>query len=142
MITRPKPNMEEITAKTEELCTTILEQSSFQELKQMINDFITNDSAIAQYNNVMETQKTLQQKQLHGIPLTPDEIDSFEKDREQLFVNPVTRDFMYAQQEFTKIQDIVNKYVVKTIELDRLPTEEDLDDGGCGCGGNCGCGGH
>lgn len=142
VITRPKPDMEEITAKTEELCNTILEQPAFKELKQMIEDFISNDDAIEMYNKVMETQQTMQQKQHHGIPLMQQEIDDFESQREQLFYNPITRDFMYAQQEFNKIQDIVNKYVVKTIELDRLPTEDELQGGGCGCGGSCGCGGH
>jgi hypothetical protein len=41
-----------------------------------------------------------------------------------------------------KVQDLVIKYVLKTIELERIPTEEDLVEEGCGCGGSCGCGGH
>lgn len=138
---RPKPNMEEIKAKTVELCQLILDQPVFPELKAMITNFFADEEAMALYNGVLEKQRILQQKQHHGMPLTKEEVDAFENEREKIYLNPVSRDFLYASQEFDKIQDLVIKYVIKTIELDRIPTEEDLDDGGCGCGGSCGCGG-
>lgn len=138
---RPKPNMEEIKEKTVELCQLILDQPVFPELKSMITDFFADEEAMALYNNVIEKQRILQQKQQHGMPLTQEEVDAFENDREKIYVNPISRDFLYASQEFDKVQDLVIKHVIKTIELDRIPTEEDMEEGGCGCGGNCGCGG-
>lgn len=138
---RPKPDMEQIQAKTEELCQLILDQDAFPKLKKMITDFFENEEAKSIYNNVIEKQRILQQKQQHGMPLTNEEIADFESDREKVYLNAVSRDFLYASQEFDKVQDLVIKYVIKTIELDRIPTEEDLDSGGCGCGGgSCGCG--
>jgi cell fate (sporulation/competence/biofilm development) regulator YlbF (YheA/YmcA/DUF963 family) len=140
---RPKPDMVEITQKVEDLCLTILNQPAYKELKKMVEDFLANDDAIKQYNGLVNKQRTLQQKQHSGIQLTQVDIDDFEKDRYDLYTNPITRDFMYAQQEFDKVQSLVDKYLMKTIELDRLPTEEELEEGGgCGCGGSCGCGGH
>jgi cell fate (sporulation/competence/biofilm development) regulator YlbF (YheA/YmcA/DUF963 family) len=134
--------MEAIKEKTEELCQLILDQEAFPELKTMITDFFADDEAKSIYNNVIEKQRNLQQKQQQGMPLTKEEVDDFENDREKLYVNSISRDFLYASQEFDKVQDFVIKHVIKTIELDRIPTEEDLEEGsGCGCGGSCGCGG-
>jgi cell fate (sporulation/competence/biofilm development) regulator YlbF (YheA/YmcA/DUF963 family) len=141
---RPKPNMDEIRKKTEELCQLILNQEAFPELRAMINNFYTNDEAMFMYNEVLEKQRALQQKQQQGYQLTAEEINAFEEAREKIYLNPVSRDFLYGSQELDKIQDLVIKYVLKTIELERIPTEEDLEDQGCGCGGggSCGCGGH
>jgi hypothetical protein len=59
-----------------------------------------------------------------------------------LLRNPVARGFIDAQEELQQVQRSVHQYVSKTLELGRLPTEEELDGGGC-CGenhGGCGCG--
>jgi cell fate (sporulation/competence/biofilm development) regulator YlbF (YheA/YmcA/DUF963 family) len=139
---RPKPNMDEIRVKTEELCQLIIDQAAFPELKGMIADFFANEEARFLYNEVLDKQRTLQQKQQQGIELTREDIQTFDEARERIYVNPVSRDFLYASQELDKVQDLVIKYVLKSIELERIPTEEDLVEEGCGCGGSCGCGGH
>jgi cell fate (sporulation/competence/biofilm development) regulator YlbF (YheA/YmcA/DUF963 family) len=140
---RPKPNMEELTAKTEELCQLILDQEAFPELKTMISNFFAHNEARALYDDVLDKQRVLQQKQQQGEEITRDEIDAFDEAREKIYMHPVSRDFLYASQELDKVQNMVIKYVLKTIELERIPTEEDLFEGGCGCGGggSCGCGG-
>lgn len=140
---RPKPNMDKIREKTEELCQLILDQEAFPELRAMITNFHADEEAMLVYNEVLEKQHVLQQKQQQGFQLTTEEINNFEESREMIYVNPVSRDFLYGSQELDKIQDLVIKYVLKTIELERIPTEEDLVDQGCGCGGgggSCGCG--
>lgn len=139
---RSKPNMEEIRVKTEELCQLILDQPAFPELRAMISDFFGNNEARALYNDVMERQHALQQKQQQGFQLSNEDIKAFDEAREKIYLNPVSRDFLYASQELDKVQDLVIKYVLKTIELERIPTEEDLVEEGCGCGGSCSCGGH
>jgi len=140
---RPKIDMDVINAKMEDLCREVINQPAFAEFKQMIEDFLVNDQALEQYNRLVDRQRMLHQKQHQGLRLTQQEIDDFEEERFQLYENPITRDFMYAQQELSKIQKTLTKYVTKTIELGRLPEESDLDEGGCGCGGGgCGCGGH
>ena len=51
------------------------------------------------------------------------------------------REFMDAQEELHELQQSVQTYVNKTLELGRLPTESELSHGSCGHG--CGCGhGH
>lgn len=141
---RPKPNMDLIVEKTVELCNTIINQPAYMELKKMIQDFLSSEQDMDQYNQVIMAQRALQQKQQHGLQLTKEDVDGFEQQRFSLYENPIIRDFMYAQQELGKIEKVISQYVIKTIDLDRIPTEDELnDDGGCGCGGGgCGCGGH
>ena len=53
--------------------------------------------------------------------------------------NPVARDFVDAQQELQEVRESIHKYVNKTLELGRLPAEDDLSESCCSSGG-CGCG--
>lgn len=141
-----KEEMDLIVQKTEDLCVTVLSQPSFKELKEMVDRFTSNQDAIAQYNRVAEKQQILRQKQRSGAQLTQEEINDFEQEDYSLYANEITRQFLYAQREFGKVHKLVSQYVVKTIELNRLPDENDLNSGGCGCGsggcggGSCGCG--
>jgi len=130
--------------KTRELCQTILEQPTMQSIRQRIDAFMADDKARGQYDGVVEKGQSLQQKQQLSEPLSGEEIADFEQQRDALLQNPVARDFMDAQEELHQVQHSVHQYVNKTLELGRLPTEEDLNGGGCGNGGGgCGCGhGH
>jgi cell fate (sporulation/competence/biofilm development) regulator YlbF (YheA/YmcA/DUF963 family) len=139
---RPKPDIDEIKVKTEELCKLILDQPAFPELRGMINDFFADEEAKYIYNDVVQKQRALQQKQQQGFELTREDMNVFDEAREKIYLNPISRDFLYASQELDKVQNLVINYVLKTIELERIPTEEDLVEEGCGCGGSCGCGGH
>jgi cell fate (sporulation/competence/biofilm development) regulator YlbF (YheA/YmcA/DUF963 family) len=89
----------------------------------------------------MSKGQALQEKQHNGEQLDPSEISSFEKDRDSLLANPVASGFLDAQEEMHDLKQSVQKYVAKTIELGRLPSEEDLAESSCGSGG-CGCHGH
>jgi hypothetical protein len=69
--------------------------------------------------------------------LSGEEIGAFEKDREAVLNNPVARGFLDAQQALHEIQEKVTQQITKTLELGRLPKEEDFESGSCGHG--CGC---
>ncbi len=127
-----------VMQKTRELCQTLLDQPSMQSIRQRIDTFMADDQARTQYDGLVETGQALQQKQQLSMPLSGEEIADFEQRREALLQNPVTRNFLDAQEELHQVQHSVQQYVNKTLELGRLPTEEDLNGGGCGNGG-CGC---
>ena len=61
----------------------------------------------------------------------------FEQHRTALFNNPVARDFLDAQEHLHEVQESVQHYVTKTLELGRVPTAEEVKSGSCGHG--CGC---
>jgi cell fate (sporulation/competence/biofilm development) regulator YlbF (YheA/YmcA/DUF963 family) len=130
-----------IVQKTRELCQSILDHPDFKSVRQNIDAFMSNDQAKEQYQTLMERGEELHHKQHQGVRLSDDEIKGYEAQRERVVNNPVAANFIRAQQEVSGIQESINKYLSKTLELGRVPTAQDLEDGSCGSG--CGCGhGH
>lgn len=127
-----------VLEKTRELCETITQQPEFEALRRDIDQFLVNDAARQQYQELTEQGEYLHHKQHQGVQLTPEEIEGFEKKRSAFLGNPVARGFMDAQDQSFKTRDLIAKYVSKTFELGRVPTEEDMDEGCCNEGG-CGC---
>ena len=126
-----------VAQKTRELCQTILDQPNMPGIRQRIDAFLGDEKSRAQYDNLMAKGQSLQQKQQASVPLAGDEIESFEQDREALLQNPIARGFLDAQEELHAVQESIHQLVNKTLELGRMPTEEDINGGGCGHG--CGC---
>jgi hypothetical protein len=87
----------------------------------------------------MSKGQALQQKQ-QTAPLTDEEIADFTQHRDALLNNPVARAFIDAREEMNEVQHSIHHYVTKSLELGRIPTEEELEEnchnhghGGCGC---------
>jgi cell fate (sporulation/competence/biofilm development) regulator YlbF (YheA/YmcA/DUF963 family) len=136
------PTIEEtaISRKTRELCQTILDEPSLQAVRQRIDTFMANDAVRAQYDDLVNKGQALQQKQQMSQPLTGEEISDFEQHRDSLLKNPVARGFLDAQQELHDVKEAIVKQVSKTLELGRLPSEEEMSGGCCGEHEGCGCG--
>ena len=127
-----------IETKTNELCEAILQEIQSGGIRQRIDTFLSDATARGAYESLMSRGQALQEKQHHGQQLDPSEISSFEKDRDALLKNPVAAGFLDAQEEMHELQSTVKKMVGKTIELGRIPTADDLAEGGS-CGSGCGC---
>jgi cell fate (sporulation/competence/biofilm development) regulator YlbF (YheA/YmcA/DUF963 family) len=129
-----------ITRKTRELCQMILDEPSMQALRQRIDTFMADEETRAQYDGLIAKGQALQEKQQKSVALTGEEISEFEQQRDSLLKNPVARGFLDAQQELHAVQQSILKYVSKTIELGRLPSEDELSAGCCGEHEHgCGC---
>ncbi|MGD0744919.1 MAG: YlbF family regulator [Verrucomicrobiota bacterium] len=129
-----------ITRKTKELCEAIVAQPEMISIRRRIDLFLSDAGARSQYEMVAGKGQALHDKQHGGQPLDGAEVSEFEKHREVLLNNPVARGFLDAREELHEIQHSIQKYVSKTLELGRVPTEADFDEGSCGDG--CGCHGH
>jgi cell fate (sporulation/competence/biofilm development) regulator YlbF (YheA/YmcA/DUF963 family) len=127
-----------VVEKTRELCETILAQPEFQSVRRDVESFMNNDQAKAQYEELAEKGEYLHHKQHQGVSLTQEEINEYEKLRTAFMANPIATRFLNAQDKMQEVQQTVGKYVSKALELGRVPTDADLDHGGCGSG--CGCG--
>ncbi|MFC5465467.1 YlbF family regulator [Lederbergia graminis] len=126
-----------VSEKMEELCSAILNQDAYIELRSKIEKFTENEEAVKQYEEFADMQRSLQEKeQREG--LSPSEIAAYEQIELELYDNPVIREFLNAQREFSDVHSIINQYFTKTIELNRLPSRKEIKKGGCGCGGACG----
>ena len=134
-----------VVQKTKELCQVILDQPNMRSIRQRIDSFMGDDQARSQYEDVVNKGQELQQKQQSSQQLSPEEIADFEQHRDSLLNNPVARGFIDAQEELHEVKHSVHQFINKTLELGRLPTEEDLSGGGgggggcSGGGGSCGC---
>jgi len=133
-----------VITKTRELCAALLEQDSYKRMKEQLDAFVADEDAQKMYQELSQKQSDLVQKQETTGDLTEEEIKEFEDQRERLLMHPVAGGFVEAQQGFEELRDTVNRYVTKTFELGRVPTEEEVapQQGGCcgGGGGGCGCG--
>ena len=125
-----------VTQKIRDLCQAILDQPNMPEIRRRVDAFMGDEKARKQYDDLMAKGQSLQEKQQHS-KLTESEIKAFEKEREALYSNPIARAFFDAQEELQEVQQTIQQYIHKTIELGRIPTEDDLNGGGCGHG--CGC---
>ncbi|HYE30241.1 MAG TPA: YlbF family regulator [Methylomirabilota bacterium] len=126
-----------ILEKTRELCEAILNAPEYKLVRGNVDRFMGDEKAKAHYQRVVEKGDSLNHKQQQGQRLTPAEISDFETDRDGLLNNPVASEFISAQEDLHKIQEQVVGYVKKTLELGRLPNEDEVSGGGCGHG--CGC---
>jgi cell fate (sporulation/competence/biofilm development) regulator YlbF (YheA/YmcA/DUF963 family) len=127
-----------ITRKTRELCQAILDQPDLRAARQRIDTFMADEKARAQYEGVMRQGQALHHKQQQAQPLNGEEISAFEKNREALLKNPVARGFLDAQEELQHVHESISQLVSKTLELGRVPSDVDLESGGCGDGCSCG----
>jgi cell fate (sporulation/competence/biofilm development) regulator YlbF (YheA/YmcA/DUF963 family) len=129
-----------VIRKTRELCQTLLDEPGMRSIRQRIDAFMDDEKSRSQYEELVAKGEALQEKQQNAVQLTEKEIAEFEQQREGLLNNPVARGFLDAQEELQQVQQSVHKYIKKTLELGRIPAEEDLAEGSCGHG--CGCHGH
>jgi len=134
-----------ILEKTRELCAEIASDPSFIKHQADVERFLNDDAARLQYQSVHERGEELHHKQHAGVELSKTEIAEFEAAREALFKNEIATSFLKAQRELEGLQQEIGKYVSTTIELGRVPTEDEMAQaggGGC-CGGGdvggCGC---
>ena len=126
-----------VLEKTKELCQTILDQPNMQSIRQRVDAFMGDEATRAQYEGLVDKGQALQQKQQNAMPLSNEEVADFESHRDQLLRNPVARGYLDAQEEMHDVQKSIHQYLSKTLELGRLPTEADLDEGSCGHGCSC-----
>jgi cell fate (sporulation/competence/biofilm development) regulator YlbF (YheA/YmcA/DUF963 family) len=127
-----------VLQKTRELCEAIVTQPEFAQLRRRLDAFMADDGVQAAYRALSELGSALQEKQQSGMVPGEAEMEDFEQRRERFLQNPVAREFLEAQQSVHEVRETVNRYVTRTFELGRLPTDEDFHS--CGCGSGCGCG--
>jgi cell fate (sporulation/competence/biofilm development) regulator YlbF (YheA/YmcA/DUF963 family) len=125
-----------VLSKTRELCQTILEQPDVRSIRQRIDAFMADESSRGQYEGVVAKGQALQDKQQQSMPLSSEEINDFEEQRDALLRNPVAKGFLEAQEELHEMKHSIQQYVNRTLELGRVPTHDDLNS----CGHGCSCG--
>lgn len=122
-----------VLQKTLDLCATIVSQPDFVTLRGHVDAFLGDQQAKELYQAVAERGEMLRQRQQQGHHLGSDEIAEFEQQRDVLLRNQAARQFIEAQEQMHRIQETVSRYVMKTLELGRVPNPEDFESCGHGC---------
>jgi len=129
--------------KTRELCQSIVEDSNFKKLQNDVETFLNDDAAKLMYQSVHKRGEELHHKQHSGVELSKTEIKEFEAAREELLNNDLVTGFLAAKQELEGLQRMIGQYVGMTLEMGRVPSQEEVEHesggGGCCGGGGCGC---
>jgi len=133
-----KLDTEAVMNNMKELCTQLLGQESYQQLRRCIDEFSVDEPSLQQYESFMEKHQHLQQYEEQGLEPPQNEIDDYEQAELALYDNDLIRRFLHAQRQFTQLHNAISQYFTKTVEYNRLPDAKELKTGGCGCGGNCG----
>ena len=121
-------------AKTKELCEAILEDPKLKSAFEDIEIFLEDDTAKDAFSAMQQKGEELQAKQQAGIELTAGEVEEFNKLREAVQSNKEANAFLSAQEAMHGVQTTVNTWVGMTMELGRMPTEEDFKSSGESCG--------
>lgn len=131
-----------ILSQTKELCAAIANDSAIRKLHADVERFLADDAAKLQYKAVHDKGEELHHKQHAGVELSAAEVRSFESARDALLDNSLAADFMDAQRALEGIQKNISQYIGMTLELGRVPTDEEIEEansGGCCGGGGGGC---
>jgi cell fate (sporulation/competence/biofilm development) regulator YlbF (YheA/YmcA/DUF963 family) len=127
-----------VLQKTLELCEAIAAQPDFLALQQRRDAFLADEALQTEYQELAEQGSSLQHRQQSGQTLDPKEITDFESKRDRFLGNPIARGFLDSQQSMHSARETITRYVTRTFELGRVPTQDDLSS--CSC--SSGCGGH
>jgi cell fate (sporulation/competence/biofilm development) regulator YlbF (YheA/YmcA/DUF963 family) len=129
-----------LVSRVRELCQFIVSQPEFATVKGKVDAFMGDESAKALFVEMRQIGHDLEHKQHAGQTLDEAEIAKFEKARDTALGNTVVREFMDAQQAMHEMHSTVNTLITKTLELGRVPEDEDFcDKDGDSCGHGCGC---
>lgn len=125
-----------IMHKMQELCSLLLQDEGYKEMREMIDQFAADEQATEQYERFMEKHQALEEKERQNIELLESEIKIYEEEERALYDHPLIRRFIYAQREFSQLHQQISNYFTKSVELNRLPEAKELGKEACGCGGS------
>jgi cell fate (sporulation/competence/biofilm development) regulator YlbF (YheA/YmcA/DUF963 family) len=123
--------------KALELCQFVLDQPEFQDSWSRIEAFLADPAAQNLYREWQEASRDLAMRERQGVPLTDHDLVVVESRKEAVLANDVAIGFAESEEILNGIFGTVTQLLQKTLQLGRVPTEEDLS-AGC-CGGGCGC---
>ncbi len=131
-----------VDAKARELCQFIVDEASFGEARADIESFLTNDEAQSVYRAWQEKGQELHAMGHQGLQPSDDDLASMESLKDAVAGNAIAAEFANAEQQMNEIFATVTKLLQKTLQLGRVPSDEEMVESGCcggGGGGGCGC---
>ncbi|MEM7384349.1 MAG: YlbF family regulator [Verrucomicrobiota bacterium] len=128
--------------KVRELCQFILDEPGFSDARGSIEAFLGDQEAQAAYQQWQKKGQELHRMNHEGLSPNEEDINEVQALQKAVMENPVAHQFTQAEEHMNQIFGTVTTMVQKTLQMGRVPTEEEMQDSGC-CGGSggggCGC---
>jgi len=124
--------------KARELCAFIVDQEEFQQAWSRIEAFLEDEAAREVYQDWREASDALARAERSGAPLTEAHVLELELRKEALLANTTAVLFAESEAKLNDLFGTVTRLLQKTLQLGRVPSEQELSAGEC-CGGGCGC---
>ncbi len=127
--------------KIRELCEALLEDDNVVAARERVAGFMNDPAATTGYAKLAELSEQLQRKEMAGEAISEEEGQAFEDLRKVTLSEPAVQEFMQARGMLQEIESFIMAYVSRTLELGRIPRENELtsQQGGGSCGEGCGC---
>ncbi|MES2708046.1 MAG: YlbF family regulator [Verrucomicrobiota bacterium] len=130
--------------KIRELCEALVADENVIAARQRVERFLGDPAATASYARLVEKSEELQRKEMGGTAISEEEGKAFEDLRRSTLTEPAVQSFMEARGMLQEMESFIMAYVSRTLELGRIPRENELTSGGGGgggggCGEGCGC---
>lgn len=132
-----------IDSKTRELCHFIVDQPDFMTARRQIEAFLDDAQAQETYRSWQEKAHELHRMGHEGLQPNDTDLQEMERLRQAVSSNEVATNFAGAEDQMNGIFSSITKLLQQTLQLGRVPSEEEMSaDSGCcggGGGGSCGC---
>lgn len=129
--------------KIRELCEALLSDDNVVDARERVERFLSDSDATSRYKKLVDKSEELQRKEMGGTAISEEEGKEFEDLRRVTLTEPAVQSFMEARGMLQEIESFIMAYVSRTLELGRIPRENELapqqSGGGGGCGEGCGC---
>lgn len=127
--------------KIRELCEALLEDENVMVARNRITSFMNDPAATGGYAKLADLSEQLQRKEMAGEKISEEEGQAFEDLRRSTLSEPPVQAFMEARGLLQEMESFIMAYVSRTLELGRIPKENELTpaQGGGSCGEGCGC---
>lgn len=133
-----------IDGKARELCHHIVDQPEFIAGRKQIEAFLEDAEAQNIYRAWQEKAHELHRMGHEGLQPNESDLAEMERLRQAVADNPAAANFTEAEEGMNAIFSTVTKLLQTTLQIGRVPSEEEMAAQSSGCcggsgGGGCGC---
>jgi cell fate (sporulation/competence/biofilm development) regulator YlbF (YheA/YmcA/DUF963 family) len=121
------------------LCFAIADNPEVKSARSIAEGFLEDEQGVALYRDFMSLGRELHMREQNGESVTDEESARFVELRSKADAHEGIAAFTSAQDYLQGIANKVSQYVSKTLQNGSVPSEEEMDSGGCCGGGGCGC---
>lgn len=129
---------EQLYSKLADFYQCLAGTERFQQAHSCINQFLSLDAARNHYEQLLELEEELHQKQHEGN-ITEKDLAKYRELNERLQQYPLAEEFFNAQQDLEEIHLEIANFIGMAIENGEVPTHDELEEA---CGSDCDCGCH